>query len=145
MEFWTFIGYIAALCGAVSLIPEVIKGARTHHLQDVSWGMLGLLFFGSTLWGLYGMKTDDFPLVFSAVMNITCNATLMLMKKHYELTGKPLFSRFKKSTIETSATKKSGKRAPGLEPKLKPALETEPVMEEEVLVKKEEPAESEKI
>lgn len=113
MEFWTAIGTAAAVCGAVSLIPEVVKAYRTHHLQDVSWGMLLLFLMSSLLWGSYGLHIQDVPLVMSAGTNLVMQTALIAMKRHYEKTGKPLQHHIKKRR------------------ELTPALETETMEEEE--------------
>lgn len=115
MEFWTAIGTAAAVCGAVSLIPEVIKAYRTHHLQDVSWGMLFLMFSSSILWGSYGLHIQDVPLVMSAGTNMLMQTALIVMKKHYGMTRK---------TLKEHLSKRSGQ-------KLVPALETETAEVEE--------------
>lgn len=87
---WTTVGYLAAFCGTLQLIPEIIKASKTHHLKDVSWGMLILMLTSSVLWGSYGVNIHDIPLVISATANFAMETALLLMKKHYELTGKPL-------------------------------------------------------
>lgn len=99
MEFWTIIGYLAALCGATSLIPEVVKAYKSHHLQDVSWGMLYLFLSSSILWGSYGIHIQDLPLVASAVINFSMESALIVMKKHYSMTGKPLREHFAKNKL----------------------------------------------
>lgn len=103
---------MAAITGAISLLPEVIKGYKSHHLQDVSWGMLWLMFANSLLWGWYGNGTDDFPLIASAMINLLLTGMLLGMKQHYKLTGKPLFHFLKKKNENK---------------KLQTALETETV------------------
>jgi uncharacterized protein with PQ loop repeat len=100
MAFWNIIGCIAATCGAISLVPEVYKALKTHHLRDISWGMLALLWSSSVLWGAYGFSQNDVPLVFSSVMNVILESTLLILKKHYELTGKPLFGNFKNPKLQ---------------------------------------------
>ena len=110
----TIIGYIAALTGALSLVPEVLKAYKTHHLQDVSWGMLWLMFFNSLLWGIYGIGTIDLPLVGSGMFNFLLTSTLIILKQQYEITGKPLFHLMK-----------------GKKQKLETALETETIPEVE--------------
>lgn len=105
------IGTAAAVCGAISLIPEVVKAYRTHHLNDVSWGMLFLLLSSSILWGSYGLHINDMPLVLSASTNIAMETALVIMKKHYGMTGRPLKEHLKQR-------------------RLKPAPETVPVREQ---------------
>ncbi len=113
---WTIVGYLAALCGSASLIPEVIKASKTHHLKDISWAMLFLLMVSSMLWGSYGLYLQDIPLVASALINLTLQTALVVMKKQYDITGKPFeHFFFKKKTAEEN---------------LEPASETESVQTE---------------
>jgi len=97
MDIWAITGYFAALTGAISLIPEVIKTYRSHHLQDLSWGMLYLLLTSSILWGSYGLHINDIPLVASAGTNLLMEIALAVMKKHYDITGKTLHEHFNKT------------------------------------------------
>lgn len=109
----SIIGYTAAVCGAIQLFPEILKASKTHHLQDISWMMLMLMLFSSSLWGFYGVSIHDLPLMISSSMNFTMEFVLILMKRHYELTGKPLKHFLSKKTCD----KKN----------LNPAAETETV------------------
>lgn len=113
MNTWIIIGYLATLTGAISLIPEVIKAYHTHHLQDISWGMLSLLISSSVFWGAYGYHLHDSPLIISAIMNFMAEFTLIAMKKHYDVTGKPLVEHFKKKKTFTK--------------QLQPAMENETI------------------
>ncbi len=115
MELYTLIGTAAAICGAISLIPEVLKAYRTHHLNDVSWGMLFLLTSSSVLWGLYGMLTNDILLTASSIVNFVMEGALIIMKQHFHMTGKPLKEHFEPDP----------KPEPAPEQQLQPVLETE--------------------
>lgn len=99
-SLWNVIGCLAAVCGAISLIPEVLKALKTHHLGDVSWGMLFLLMLSSIMWGSYGVSQNDLPLIASAIINFTLETVLIALKKHYTTTGKPLFEHWKEQTAK---------------------------------------------
>ena len=77
-------GYIATGLSAICLVPEVRRALETHHLKDVSWGMLILMFLSSMLWLLYGAMLHDIPLAFSPTINLIMEITLMILKKHYD-------------------------------------------------------------
>lgn len=83
MDPWFYVGCAAAGIGICSLIPEVIKAYRTHHLQDLSWGTLFMFLAGSILWGAYGIHAAEFPMVASASVNFVLNTALIVMKKVY--------------------------------------------------------------
>ena len=97
---WNVVGCFAAVCSAISLIPEILKALKTHHLGDVSWGMLYLLTLSSIMWGSYGMAQNDLPLTASAIINFTLETSLIVLKKHYETTGKPLFEHWRGQTAK---------------------------------------------
>ena len=90
MDIWLLVGSFAALCGAVSLIPEVARALHTHHLQDVSWGMLLLLLSASTMWAMYGLHLNDLPLVVSAGTNCCMELILIVLKRRYDTGKSPL-------------------------------------------------------
>ena len=87
MPLWNLIGCLAAICSGISLIPELIKALKTHHLEDVSWAMLFLLCTSSALWGVYGISQNDMPLFISAAVNLSFELSLVCLKGHYEKTG----------------------------------------------------------
>ena len=91
MDNIELIGYIATCFGAISLLPEVLKALKTHHLRDLAWGMLALMTVSSTLWGIYGYSKMVIPLVISASMNLMFEIFLIALKIHYSKAKRPLF------------------------------------------------------
>lgn len=85
MEIWTIVGYVAATANTIELIPEVRKALYSHHLSDVSWAMLILMFCSSSLWAAYGVHLNDIPLIISGGVNATMEVTLMVLKKNYSI------------------------------------------------------------
>lgn len=75
MDWTKIIGLVAGICTSCSLIPQVVKTIKEKKAEDVSLGMLLVLFIGVSLWIVYGLKKSDFPIIatntFSAVVNIT--------------------------------------------------------------------------
>jgi len=113
------IGYLAAVTGAIALVPEVIKAFRSHHLQDVSWAMLWIGAVNSVLWAWYGIGTNDIPLIASAVLNILLNALLLIMKSQYEITRKPLLHILNKKSIKNGLAIALEREALTTEPQIK--------------------------
>jgi uncharacterized protein with PQ loop repeat len=102
MDTLEIIGYLATLFGATQLIPEIIKALRTHHLRDVSWGMLALMLSSSTLWVAYSLGKQITPLAISAGMNFLFETMLIFLKIYYSKTKRPLLNR---PAIQTSPVK----------------------------------------
>lgn len=83
MEAIEYLGYIAAITGCTSLIPEVIRAHRTRHLRDVAWGMLTLMLISSSLWLIYGLIENVPPLIFSSSVHVTLQSVLIIQKYVY--------------------------------------------------------------
>tara|TARA_Y100000768_G_C23686968_1_gene544959 strand:+ start:346 stop:600 length:255 start_codon:yes stop_codon:yes gene_type:complete len=62
MDFSIF-GYLAAVCTAVSFLPQAVKTVRTKNTEGLSLITYVFLFFGSLFWFIYGIYTKDVPLV----------------------------------------------------------------------------------
>ena len=88
---WEYVGYIAATLGALSLIPEVVKALKTHHLQDLAWGMILLMFSATICWTFYAWNTNNIPLILSSGINLLTEITLMVLKVHYHRRKRPIF------------------------------------------------------
>lgn len=90
MDNLELLGYIATCFSAISLLPEVLKALKTHHLRDLAWGMLALMIVSSSLWMIYGYAKGVTPLVISAGMNLLFELFLVGLKLHYSKSKKPL-------------------------------------------------------
>lgn len=79
------IGIAASVLTAISLLPQLIKIWKDKKAEDVSIGMLLVLFAGLCLWVWYGIKISD-PIIiaangFSILINI-CVLGLTLFYKN---------------------------------------------------------------
>ncbi len=90
MEIWQIIGFLAAITGTLSFIPEIIKALKSHHLNDIAWGMLYFYLSASSLWGIYGLLLNDFPLVLSATVSVSMELILIGLKYTYEKKASPI-------------------------------------------------------
>ncbi len=62
MDF-TIFGYLAAVCTAISFLPQAIKTVKTKNTEGLSLMTYVFLFFGSLFWFIYGIYSKDVPLV----------------------------------------------------------------------------------
>jgi MtN3 and saliva related transmembrane protein len=84
---FTYLGVAAGAITSIGFIPQLLKGLRTKHLTDVSYGMPTLLAFGMSLWLSYGVLRDDLAIILANAIGVTCNLLLILLKYHYRKTG----------------------------------------------------------
>jgi MtN3 and saliva related transmembrane protein len=90
MDNLELIGYCATTLGSIQLIPEIAKALKTHHLRDLSWGMLSLMLSSSILWIIYGTASHTTPLAISSSMNFIFGLTLAVLKVRYHKAKGPM-------------------------------------------------------
>lgn len=81
---WTqVIGMIAGILTASSLLPQLIKTLKEKKAEDVSIGMLVVLFLGVGLWIVYGVMRDDLPIIITNSFSLLLNATMIGLRFKY--------------------------------------------------------------
>lgn len=82
--FLSIIGILAACCTTFGFIPQIIKGFRVKHLDDVSLTMLIVFFIGQSLWFYYGFAIKD-PIIMGAnAVAMALVIVLVIMKQIYK-------------------------------------------------------------
>jgi len=81
--FWYFIGIAAALIILSGLASQIWKGFKTKKMEDLSYGMLFLMWIGMFLWLLYGVHISDVIVIGANVAGVCFNALLIGMKWSY--------------------------------------------------------------
>lgn len=83
-DIWvSILGIIAAALVTSSFIPQIIKGYRTKHLDDVSYWLMITICIGMSLWIGYGMIKNDFVIIGANISTIILNMILVVMKFRY--------------------------------------------------------------
>lgn len=72
------LGIIAGLLTSGSMIPQLIKVIKEKNADDLSWGMLGVLIVGVSLWTWYGVLKDELPIIFTNAFSVAVNITLLI-------------------------------------------------------------------
>ena len=70
-------GYLAAICTAISFLPQAIKTVKTKNTDGLSLMTYVFLFFGSLFWFIYGIHSKDVPLV--ATNTLTTGFTFLIV------------------------------------------------------------------
>ena len=79
-----WLGILAGVITSFGFIPQLVKGYRTKKLEDVSYYMPLVLAIGMTLWLIYGIYRFDLAIIGANVFGVSCNITLIIMKRYYE-------------------------------------------------------------
>jgi MtN3 and saliva related transmembrane protein len=83
MDGWTYLAFVAGALTSTGYIPQIIKGYRTHKLDDVSLIMPAVLGFGMFLWLIYGLAREDSAIIAANVAGASLTTLLVLMKMRY--------------------------------------------------------------
>lgn len=84
MDDWLMLGVLAGFLTTVGFIPQIIKGYRTKHMDDVSLLMPLVLGSGMLLWLLYGVSLDNLPIVLWNAIAFSLNIVVVGLKLRYE-------------------------------------------------------------
>jgi MtN3 and saliva related transmembrane protein len=61
----TILGLVAGFFSTFALAPQAIKVWKTQHVEQLSIGMLGLMFGGACLWLTYGLLRGDISIIWA--------------------------------------------------------------------------------
>ncbi len=85
MDITTITGIGASIFTATSLLPQLFKLLKEKKAEDVSLGMLAVLFTGLILWVIYGCMKNDLIIIiansFSLLVNIITTILTLKYKK----------------------------------------------------------------
>jgi MtN3 and saliva related transmembrane protein len=84
MEWTKLIGLVAGICTSCSMIPQIVKTIKEKKAEDVSLGMLLVLFTGVVLWIVYGFKKSDVPIIGTNIFSAIGNLTMMILGIRYK-------------------------------------------------------------
>ena len=84
MDIEKIVGIGAGILTAASLLPQVIKTIQKKKADDVSVGMLILLFLGLSMWVWYGWIKNDWPILLTNSFSLLTNIVLMFLRWKYK-------------------------------------------------------------
>lgn len=72
------IGTIAGILTSVSMIPQLIKVLKEKDVENLSWMMIAVLLTGVSLWVIYGIMREEWPIIISNAFSVMVNITLLI-------------------------------------------------------------------
>ena len=84
MNTETIIGIAASAGTAASLVPQLAKILKEKKAEDVSLGMLLVLFIGVGLWIYYGILKHDLIIIISNFFSLIMNSLLTVFSLKYK-------------------------------------------------------------
>jgi MtN3 and saliva related transmembrane protein len=61
MNWISIIGLVAAVFTSTSFLPQALKTIRTKDTSSISLSMYILFTFGTLMWFIYGLASDNLP------------------------------------------------------------------------------------
>ena len=84
MDKTQWIGIIAGILTASSMLPQVIKVFKEKKAEDISLLMLIVLLAGIGLWVVYGIMKKDLPIIATNAFSLLVNATMIVLRIKYK-------------------------------------------------------------
>lgn len=79
-----WIGIVAGVFTAVSLLPQLIKLIRTKKAEDVSMVFPIILSVGVGLWIWYGVMRQDPPIIVTNSFSLIINILMIILGMKYK-------------------------------------------------------------
>lgn len=80
----TLLGLIAGIITTSSFVPQLVKSWKTHHTKDLSLPMYLMLDLGILLWLLYGILTNDLPVLLANGVALILSTAIIILKIRYK-------------------------------------------------------------
>jgi MtN3 and saliva related transmembrane protein len=74
------LGAVAGLLTTISFVPQVIKTLRTRQTRDISLAMWLAFCSGVTLWTIYGILIEAWPIVITNIPTLALAGTILVVK-----------------------------------------------------------------
>ena len=84
MTLISIVGIAASVLTATSLIPQLLKIIKEKKAENVSVGMLLILFGGLALWVYYGFLKKDLIIIISNSFSFIVNLALAMLALKYK-------------------------------------------------------------
>ncbi len=80
IDYHELLGFIAAILGAISFLPQVIKIQRSRSVKDISSLMYIIYGISILLWLAYGLIIKSTPLILAEIFTLMLVSLILIMK-----------------------------------------------------------------
>ncbi len=86
-EYVNYIGILAGVCTAISLLPQLFKIIKKKKAEDISYFMLFILITGLMGWTWYGIEKKDYPIILTNAFSVLVNLLIIVFTVKYKKTS----------------------------------------------------------
>jgi MtN3 and saliva related transmembrane protein len=83
MSLITIVGYVAAFCTTFSFLPQAIKTIQTKNTEGISLYMYLLFTCGTISWTVYGIATQNYPVMIANAITTVFALVILYYKIKY--------------------------------------------------------------
>ena len=83
MQLSEWIGYAAAVLTTSSFVPQAVHTFKTKDVRGISLTMYSIFVVGISLWLVYGLLLDAWPIVIANTVTLTLAVAILAMKLRY--------------------------------------------------------------
>jgi len=80
ISYQEYLGYTAALLGALSFLPQLIRIWRFRSVKDISLAMYIIYTTSVVLWLVYGFIIRSAPLIIAEILTLILVSAILTMK-----------------------------------------------------------------
>ena len=84
MDSFEIIGFIAAFLTTLSFVPQVYKTWKTKEVADISLVMYLAMFFGVSLWLVYGINIKSPSMIVANSVTMLLVMMVIIFKIRYQ-------------------------------------------------------------
>ncbi|MGH7204133.1 MAG: SemiSWEET family sugar transporter [Candidatus Levyibacteriota bacterium] len=82
-SFTTWLGFAAAVIGAITYFPQLFRIVKTKHTKDISLPTYLMLDLVTFMWFVYAILTNDVPLILNGSLVFVCVMWITILKLRY--------------------------------------------------------------
>ena len=84
MDWIKILGYVAAACTTFSFLPQAIQVIRTRDTSSISLSMYTVFTVGVLLWLLYGIYSNNIPVLAANGITLVFAVLILYCKIRYK-------------------------------------------------------------
>ena len=82
------IGYLAAACTTISLVPQLVRVWQLRSARDISLIMFSVFSLGVVLWLFYGIFIHSVPIIVANTTSLVLSLSILGLKLRFDRNSK---------------------------------------------------------
>ena len=84
MDWVKVVGYLAAAATTIAFLPQAFHTIKTKDTKGISLGMYLVFTFGVVMWLLYGIFSNDLPIISANAITLVLTIIILVYKLKYK-------------------------------------------------------------